>query len=107
MEFIRIVVENALFLLVMAAFFLFSSCAGFLGMVVGHYRSEDQPRKPFREYYLAKERELWVAHHKEGVTITVALIVFGHVGIVLGLLFAIGKAKKVVELPVIDRRKVG
>lgn len=108
MQFIQFATENILILIIMASGLLFSAIIGFLGLVIGIYRTEvgQWSLYHFALFYLEKEKELWVAHHRDGLAVTVGLLVFGHAGLVLGPMFAISKAKKVETLPVIDRRKV-
>ncbi len=104
----QFIIEHTLVLLVTMSAFLFSAVAGFVGLVIGLYRTEvgQWSLYHFILFYLEKERELWVAHHSDGLAVTVGLLIFGHAGLVLGPMFAVSKAKKVEKLPVVDRRKV-
>ncbi len=108
MDLIQFAIENVLVIVIMMSLFLISAAIGFAGLVIGLYRTEVNKGSlyHFALFYLEKEKELWVAHHRDGIAVTVGLLIFGHAGLILGPMFAVSKAKKVEKLPVIDRRNV-
>lgn len=108
MQFVQFIIENVLVLVIVASTFTVSAIVGFLGLVVGQYRTDvgRWSLYHFAIFYLEKEKELWMAHHRDGIAVTVVLLIFGHAGFVLGPLLAISGAKKIEPLPVVDRRKV-
>jgi hypothetical protein len=75
---------------------------GFLGMVIGRYRSEDKPRAKFLTYLRQKEGEFWKDRSQGDISVFIAIFIFAIAGIALFFLLPIGGASKEKRLPALN-----